>query len=296
MVQAIDVQATTRIASAIGGWDQGASCLTALATAVDPNAGEPLRRAAREVMAAAGLDEVLAGLEMVAFTSAQLRGMAASPLLQGAALVTGADGWGSQSDAALSAQGLASGAAGGLFVHVVLPHFPELADRLATPGARMLDVGTGIGALALSFAEAFPHLHVTGIDVLPRALKLAQAGGDHAAASRVELRHQDVADLSEDSVYDLAWVPAPFLPRPALTAGIARIFTALRPGGLVMIGHGTFDGDDLPVAITRFKTVAYGGTPLNSTEAADLLQSGGFGSVELLPTPPGAPAITVGRR
>ena len=63
-----------------------------------------------------------------------------------------------------------------------------------------------------------------------------------------------------------------------------------------MIGHGTLDGDDLPVAITRFKTVSYGGTPLNSTEAADLLQSGGFGLVELLPTPPGAPAITVGRR
>jgi SAM-dependent methyltransferase len=297
MVQAIDVQATTRISNAIGGWDQGASCLAALAVAVDPGAAEPLRSAAREVMAAAGLGEVLADAETLAFTPAQLRGIAASPLLQGAALVNGTHGWGTQADAALSAQGEASGSAAALFARFVLPHFPDLTERLTTPGARMLDVGTGIGALAMGFAEAFPHLHVTGIDVLPRALELARAGVHRSpAASRLDLRDQDVADLAEDAVYDLAWVPAPFVPQPALTAGIARIFTALRPGGLVMIGHGTLDGDDLPVALTRFKTVAYGGTPLDATEAAALLQGHGFTSVQLLPTPPGAPAITAGRR
>lgn len=297
MVQAIDVQATTRISSAIGGWDQGASCLVALAVAVDPDAAEPLRSAAREVMAAAGLGEVLADAEALAFSPAQLRGIAASPLLQGAALVSGSHGWGSLGDAVLSAQGEASGSAAGLFAHLVLPHFPDLAERLATPGARMLDVGTGIGALAIGFAEAFPQVQVTGIDVLPRALELARAGLRRSpAASRVVLREQDVAELTEHAVYDLAWLPAPFVPQPALTAGIKRIFTALRSGGLVMIGHGTFEGDDLPVSITRFKTVAYGGTPLDAAGAATLLQGHGFGSVQLLPTPPGAPAITVGRR
>src|SRR4051794_6938421 len=135
MVQAIDVQATGRIASAIGGWDQGASCLAALAVALDTEAGEALRSAAREVMAAAGLGELVGGLERLGFTASQLRGMAASPLLQGAALVAGSDGWGSQSEAALSAQGQASGSAGGFFAHVVLPHFPDLADRLANQGA-----------------------------------------------------------------------------------------------------------------------------------------------------------------
>jgi len=297
MAQAIDVQATAQISSAIGGWDQGVSCLTALAVAVDPDAAEPLRSAGREVMAAAGLGEALAELEALAFSPAQLRGIASSPLLQGAALLNGSQDWGSLGDAVLSAQGEASGAAAALFAHVALPHFPDLAERLATPGARMLDVGTGIGALAIGFAQAFPHLQVTGIDVLPQALKLARAGVRRSpVASRVDLRHLDVADLTEDTVYDLAWVPAPFVPQPALTAGIARIFTALRPGGLVMIGHGTFDGDDLPVALTRFKTIAYGGTPLDAAGAATLLQCHGFGSVQLLPTPPGAPAITVGRR
>jgi hypothetical protein len=297
MVQAIDVQATTRISSAIGGWDQGASCLAALAVAVDPDAAEPLRSAAREVMAAAGLGEALADAEALMFSPAQLRSIAASPLLQGAALVNGSHGWGSLGDAVMSAQGEASGSAGALFAHVVLPHFPDLAERLASPGARMLDVGTGIGALAIGFAQAFPHLQVTGIDVLPRALELARDVLRRSpVASRVDLRRQDVADLTEDGAYDLAWVPAPFVPQPSLTAGIARIFTALRPGGLVMIGHGTFEGDDLPVSLTRFKTVAYGGTPLDAPGAAALLQSHGFGSVQLLPTPPGAPVITVGRR
>jgi protein-L-isoaspartate O-methyltransferase len=297
MVQAIDVQATTRISSAIGGWDQGASCLAALAVAVDPDAAEPLRSAAREVMAAAGLGEVLADAEALAFSPAQLRGIATSPLLQGAALVTGSYGWGSLGDAVLSAQGEASGSAAALFARFVLPRFPALAERLATPGARMLDVGTGIGALAIGFAEVFPQVQVTGIDVLPRALELARAGVQRSSvASRVDLRRQDVADLVEDAVYDLAWVPAPFVPQPALTAGIARIFTALRPGGLVMIGHGTFEGDALPVSLTRFKTVAFGGTPLDATGAATLLQDHGFTSVQSVPTPPGAPAITVGRR
>src|SRR3954451_4899133 len=125
MVQAVDVQATTRIASAIGGWDQGASCLAALAVAIDPDADEALRSAAGEVMAAAGLGDLLGALEPLAFTAPQLRGMAASPLLQGAALVAGSDGWGSQNEAALSAQGLASGSAAALFAHAVLPHFPD---------------------------------------------------------------------------------------------------------------------------------------------------------------------------
>jgi SAM-dependent methyltransferase len=294
---AIDVHATTRVTSIVGGWDQAASCLAAVAVLTDPDAPEPLLGAAREVVAASGLRQLLDGLDALPFSPAQLRGIASSPLLQGAALVTGSRGWDAQSDAALSAQGQASGTAVALFAQFVLPEFPDLADRLARPGAQMLDVGTGTGALAIGFAEAFPHLHVTGIDVLPRALELARAAVERSSAgAQVTLRHQDVADLSENNVYDMAWLPAPFLPRAALTAGIARTFTALRPGGMVMVGHGVLEGEDLPVSITRFKTIAYGGTPLDAAEAATLLRSHGFDSVQSLPTPPGAPAICVGTR
>ncbi len=44
----------------------------------------------------------------------------------------------------------------------------DLGSRLATPGARMLDVGTGVSAMAIAFAQVFPQLHVLGIDVLDR--------------------------------------------------------------------------------------------------------------------------------
>ena len=139
----------------------------------------------------------------------------------------------------------------------------DLPGRLAAPSARMLDIGTGVGALAVAFAEAFPQLHVLGIDVLDRALALARhtiaaSGGD----TRVTVRKQDVAGFSDDDGFDLAWLPAPFIPQPALHAGLPRVAAALRPGGWLMVGHGKFDGTPVQNALTRLKTISYGGTPL----------------------------------
>jgi hypothetical protein len=98
-MESIDEGATARLSGAIGRWDQGATCLAALAVAADPGAATgPLTAAAREVMTAAGLSEVLACPERLPFTPAQLTGMATSPLLQATALVDGHHrGWTLQS-------------------------------------------------------------------------------------------------------------------------------------------------------------------------------------------------------
>jgi SAM-dependent methyltransferase len=294
----IDERATAQLAGTIGQWDQGIACLAALAVATEPGATGPLGAAAQEVIAAAGLGDVLASLDRLPFTPAQLHGMAASPLLQAAALIDGPyDGWAGQSEATLTAQGQASGSAVVLFARFLLPHYSGLAERLAAPGARMLDVGTGIGALAIGCAQAFPQLHVTAIDVLPRVLDIARTHVDASpVATRVELRQQDVAELTDTARYDLAWIPAPFVPEPAFSAGVARMVNALRPGGVLMVGHGTFDGSELDSAITRFKTIANGGTPLDGPSAARLLDELGLDCVQTVPTPPGAPRITAGRR
>ena len=105
-----------------------------------------------------------------------------------------------------------------------------------------------------------------------------------------------MAELTDQACYELAWIPAPFVPEPAFSTGIGRIVAALRPGGVLMIGHGRFDGTDLQNAITRFKTVVHGGTALDNKSAARLLNDHGLTSVQTAPTPPGAPSITAGRR
>jgi SAM-dependent methyltransferase len=300
MDQASQERIVGTVTGAMGAWDRGATCLAALALAVDRGTSGPLSSAAHGVMTASGLGELLAALDDLPISPEELRAMAAAPLLQGAAVLGDPDyqGWAAaQSDEALVAQGRASGAAAMLFARVVLPHFGDLADRLAAPGARMLDVGTGVGGLAVGFAETFPELHVTGIDVMPRVLEAARGHvAGSAASARVELRVQDVADLTDEDCYDLAWIPAPFVPEPAFRAGVRRMAAALRPGGMLMIGHGRLEGADLDVALTRFKTVMYGGTPLDAASALDLLSEQGLTSVQTVPTPPGTPMITVGRR
>jgi hypothetical protein len=138
---------------------------------------------------------------------------------------------------------------------------------------------------------------VVGLDVLPHVLALAEETvGASGVADRVVLRQQDVSALEDVDTYALAWLPAPFVPETALRVGVARIARALVPGGWLMVGHGRFADNPIDDALTRFKTVAYGGTALNGTQAQVLLREAGLVEVMTMPTPPGAPGITVGRR
>jgi hypothetical protein len=67
-------------------------------------------------------------------------------------------------------------------------------------------------------------------------------------------------------------------------------------GGWFIFPHGKYGEDAHENAINRFKTTAFGGTALDNTEAEALLRAAGLTDVKTLPTPPGAPALTVGRR
>jgi hypothetical protein len=164
-------------------------------------------------------------------------------------------------------------------------------------GARMLDVGTGVAAMAVAYAELFPQLTVVGIDVLPRVLVLAaQTVAASSVSDRIVLRQQDVSDLDEPETYTLAWVPAPFIPESTLGAGLVRVVRSLLPGGWLMLAHGKYGGSAVNDAVGRFKTIAYGGTALDDHQAEEMLNSRGLVDVGTARTPEGAPAITVGRK
>jgi hypothetical protein len=274
--------------------DQAAWSAAALVIGLNETGSADQLRAAVELLAVLGVnvDEVT-GLDRKGAAA-----QAAAPLLQTAALLRGEGTlWAGQSDEALLAQGRASAQGAALFAQLGLPMLTGLAELLGRPDARMLDVGTGVAAMAVAYAELFPALTVVGLDVLPRVLMLAaETVAASSVADRVVLREQDVADLDEVGKYALGWLPAPFLPETALRPGASRVARALLPGGWLMVAHGKFTGDDVPDALTRFKTVAYGGTPLNDDQAQALLSDAGLGDVTTIPTPPAAPAITVGRK
>ncbi len=289
-----DLQAT------IQAWDEAAWSLAALALATSHDGPPELTAAAGELLAAIGLTGAPGGplRGLGTSTPRQIASQAAAPLHQASALVSGCGiSWNAQSDEALLAQGDASAQAARAFAQFLLPVMGDLGGRLAAPGARMLDIGTGVGALAAGFAEAFPQLNVLGIDVLDRAVGLArQTLAASGVAARVTVRKQDVADFADDAGFDLVFLPAPFIPQPAVHAGLPRVAAALRPGGWLMVGHGKFGGTPVQDALTRLKTIAYGGTPLDEAAACHLLRDAALTSVRPVPTPPGAPAISIGQK
>lgn len=67
------------------------------------------------------------------------------------------EGWAGQDEEVLPNQGRASAATGHALATKIVPQLTGLADRLDAEGARVLDVGTGVAALAVALAQAFPR-------------------------------------------------------------------------------------------------------------------------------------------
>ena len=221
---------------------------------------------------------------------------ATGTLLKAAGVAAGTTSWADQSDESI----LAQGRSGGRFNEAMeanLRRLPGLFELVSEPGAMLLGVGTGAGFIAVAMAESLPGTRVVGIDVLPRALKLAAATvAASPAADRIEVRLQDVAELTEIDRYAYAWLPAPFIPQDPLREGVRRVARAVVPGGWVALGHGRYDGTALDNAVARFQTQSYGGTALDDDQAEAMLTDAGLTHVSSPPMPTGAPSITFGQR
>jgi SAM-dependent methyltransferase len=287
--------------------EQGVWQLAALAVALrdDPPRDPRNKRQAQQVLIELGLmSETSAGVtpaagltELMKSGFSNLAAESAAHILQSAAVVSGAAAWASLADDALLAQGRSGTQAAAAFKAFLLPALEGLNDLFDGESPQMLDVGVGVAAMAVGYCRAFPNLRVVGLDVLPRALELARRLVDESElADRIELRLQDVASLEDDRAYALAWLPSPFIPQPALDAGLLRIARALVPGGWLVMAHGKFHDDQLKNAVSRFQIGAFGGATVNDEGAKALLTGAGFEQILTIPTPDGAPALTVGRR
>ena len=161
---------------------------------------------------------------------------------------------------------------------------------------RLLDVGTGVAALALEAATQRPSLRIVGIDIWEPALAMARANvaaSPHAA--RVQLRTQDVTGLDEVAAYTLAWLPAPFLTRAVAEAALDRLAAALAPGGYLAVGLYLPPADAVAAALAALRLTRSGGYVWQSTELEAELNARGLSAVETCPGPPGV-TFVLGRR
>ena len=175
------------------------------------------------------------------------------------------------------------------FAHVlarIAPQFENLAARLNGPDGRFLDVGTGVGQLSIAIARHWPSLRIVGIDTSASALALARSNvADAGLQDRIELREQAGEDLPDERAFDLAWIPAPFIPPQVLGRVVEQVHRALKPGGWVLFATAK-PGADLRAALMRFRVFTWGGLPTSQEEVEKCLADAGFTQVRVLPGPP----------
>jgi SAM-dependent methyltransferase len=126
------------------------------------------------------------------------------------------------------------------FAAVVLNGFlTSVAQTLAefSPNARVLEVGSGPGRLAVKLAELAPDVQVTGIDITPEMVERANAlAARSGVADRVAFRVGDVAALPvADASVDVVVSTFSLHHWQNPAGGLAEIYRVLRPGGVARI-------------------------------------------------------------
>jgi SAM-dependent methyltransferase len=136
----------------------------------------------------------------------------------------------------------------------------------------------------------WPAASVVGVDPWGPATELAAANIAAAGLQdRITLRPISIQELDDVDAFDLAWMPAPFLPMSALEAGVPPVAQSLRPGGWLILGRYAAPDEPLPQALAALRTLRGGGTPLTDAEAVALLERGGLTNVRAVPSDWGAP-------
>ncbi|MDO6695563.1 peptide chain release factor N(5)-glutamine methyltransferase [Aliiglaciecola sp. 3_MG-2023] len=146
------------------------------------------------------------------------------------------------------------------------------------PNAKVLDLGTGTGAIALSLAYEKPTWQVIGVDIVDDAVALAKRNAianqlpdvkflqsswfTHLSAKTFDLIVSNPPYVESDSQY-LSQGDVRFEPITALTAGkdglddikiiIEQSLAHLKKGGWLMIEHGYNQATELATLFTQYK-------------------------------------------
>ena len=235
------------------------------------------------VLDALGLRDAVDALD--AAEAKALLAIAEGFLAQAADFVVNPDrpGWDHEQPSILLAQGHSSALIPRVLHEFVVPGLGgDLPARLDGDDGSFLDVGTGVGALAIDMCRRWPSLRVVGLD--PWAPALALARDEVAAAGfddRIELRKASAEALADEAAYDLAWVPTFFIPEAVLERVIERVHAAVRPGGWALLGLYARPDDPFMTALADLRTLRHGGASWTAAETATQMERAGFADVDV---------------
>ncbi len=173
----------------------------------------------------------------------------------------------------------------------------EIGVELAPQGARVADVGTGSGAIALALASERPDLHVVATDISAAALAVAHANAARLAlGERVGFVHGDL--LAGVGQVDVVLSNPPYVADGA-RAALAPEITRHEPPGALFAG-----ADGLDVIRRLVPAAAATGARLLAIElgegqapaVAELVRAAGFADVRARRDLAGIERVVVGRR
>lgn len=152
----------------------------------------------------------------------------------------------------------------------------QALQRLPAAPCRVLDLGTGTGAIALALASERPDCTFTGVDLIPQAVALAQRNAEHLNIRNVGFRQscwfsalagEQYAMIVSNPPYidehdpHLAQGDVRFEPLSALVAaerGLADLQTIIKearqfilPGGWLLLEHGWQQGEAVRALFTN---------------------------------------------
>lgn len=96
------------------------------------------------------------------------------------------------------------------------PETEELVYRIvamAKRGARILDIGTGSGAIAISLARLIAEADVVAVDISPEALTIARGNAEQLGAKVTFVEADALADLSHLGEFDIIVSNPPYIPQ-----------------------------------------------------------------------------------